>query len=870
MDDIRRKLALIDKQLAGGDFHRRIIDTCPLLFIVVGLISGILIQSKLNLPIAILFAMLIFACIAAVAIFVQRQFYLNRPHIPAYLALLAFLCLGAIRLTTYTRPAANDISSLVNEKTTLATVRGIIVTEPYINRNQQWDFVKFKFSDPTSNFYMKVTEIKTFEGWAKISGTVWTSVNEPVFELKSGDYIQAYCSLGRFAASSNPGQFDMAGYMANRNIFVTVSIESRDGIEIIQPEKPSLLFKISNFLRQKATYALLDGSMPQEPDVALLQALLLGYRKDIDNETYEAFRRTGLLHIISLSGMHFCILISIIWWLCKIAGLLKPARAIICIAASVIFTVIVPSSAPTLRAAIISITFCISIIFRRRPNPINSLCLAAITLLLFRPCQLFEVDWQLSFAAVLGILIFTEIFAAFFKEKIGEHLFSQQHGSFIRQFVKYFAYKLIMLFSVGFAAWLGGAGIMLYHFHTITPLSVLWTVIVSPLVGAIMLTGFFKIILFYIFPTISGILGIAAASLSELFIIIVKWMAKVDMSQMLIGHINPVLIVLYYVTILFTAFAYFRQNYIKQIIVITSMLAIVVFLGFVKWNTTHHKELVVTCLDVGHGQTILAQLPGGGNILFDAGSMYHTNIGKRIVTPFLDYTGIDKLDAVIISHNDTDHINGIPEIAKHCKIAHVYANNAFFTNIAEDSNSVEGFLNQTLNTRNLMVEQLGENPSFGGKAKIKILWPASPEKLNVKLSDNNKSLVTILEFAGRNILLCSDIEQFAQKEILRLNPDLKVDILIAPHHGSASTLEPIFLEKLAPQILICSCGPEQYQSLTGSPAKKQILANIKQTLFTSIDGAISVSIDKKGNMQATCFKDKISVTQSTDTEMNSD
>ena len=859
MDDIRKKLALIDKQLAGGNFHKRIIDACPLFFIAVGLIAGILLQSKLNLTITIWMVMLVPACAMVVVVFFRQQFSNNRPYIPAYLALFAFICFGAIRLTSYHRVNSNDISNFVPAQTTLATIRGIIVTEPYINRNQQWQFAKFQFTDPPSSFYLKVLEVKAVEEWTQVTGTIWTSVNEPVLDLRAGDYIQAYCRLDRFTPPANPGQFDTAKYMANRNIFIAASIsrESPDGIKkIIKKQQPSLFFKIRNFLRQIAATALLDGSAPDEPDVGLLQALLLGYRKNVDSDTYEAFRKTGLLHIISLSGMHFGILIGIVWWLCKTAGLMKPARAAVCIVASVVFTLIIPPNAPALRAAIICFVFCISFLFRRQYNPINTLSLAAIILLLIRPTQLFEPGWQLSFASVLGLLLFCGRLHFFLYEKISGLRWRKKGPKTVVSFRSapvtgpYF----LRLFSTCLTAWLGGAGILLYHFYTINPLTCIWTVIVSPLVGAIMLLGFLKIILFFIFPTISGILGSMATLLSAFFIWIVKKMAEVNISQILIGHISPVPVIFYYLTILFAAFAYIRRPFIKKVIVITAALIMVAHLGVVKWHNTHRDNLLISCLDTGHGQAILTRLPDGGNVLFDAGSMYRSDIGRRIVTPFLDYIGINKLDAVIISHNDIDHINGIPEIAQHCKIEHIYANDAFFTNLAADTNSTEGFLNQTLAMQGHKIERLDNNPAFGGKAKIKILWPATQDNPTQKLSDNDTSLVTLLEFAGRRILLCSDIEQFAQNEILRLYPDLKADVVVLPHHGSVSTLEPDFLEKLGADIMLCSCGQNQYKSINNSPAVERILSNAKKTFFTYSDGAATVSIDKKGNIKSVPFR----------------
>ena len=428
MDDIQRKLALIDKQLTAGpaNLHRQIISTCPLVFVAVGLIVGILIQHTFDLSLPLWLILLALLTVATIFFFIIQQFFSNHHSLltthhyaTVYFALACFVCLGAIRLTSFHQPRSNDIRNFVTNEPKLATIRGLIITEPYIADNPDWAFARFKPTDPTSSFYLKVSEVKTVaegplgrNGWAKATGTVRVQVDEPVLDLKAGDYIQAYCWLDRFKPPTNPGQFDTAKYLARKNVFLAASIKSRNGIEILrfaQNDRWSGAFtKIKSRIRQTATRALLGDLSPAEPSRGLLEALLLGYRRDIDSDTYEAFRKTGLLHFISLSGLHLGILIGIIWWLCKTAGLMKPARAVVCIIAIVIFLLIVPPRAPTLRAAIICCVFCVSFFFRRHPNPINALSLAAIILLLIRPTQLFEAGWQLSFATVLGILLFAE------------------------------------------------------------------------------------------------------------------------------------------------------------------------------------------------------------------------------------------------------------------------------------------------------------------------------------------------------------------------------------------------------------------------------------------------------------------------------
>ncbi|MCP4610549.1 MAG: DNA internalization-related competence protein ComEC/Rec2 [Planctomycetes bacterium] len=855
MDEIQRKLAQIDRQLTGINLHKRIITTCPFVFVATGLIVGILLQSILLEPQLLwLWLILLSLCLPAAVLFfvIQTKGKLSdyTPVLLSYTALVCFLCLGSIRLISFHQPKPNDIRNLLADESKLAVIRGMIMTEPYINKNQNWKFARFKPGGPSSSCYLKVREVESTDGWAKVTGTVRVYVSEPVLDLKAGNSIQAYCQLDRFSPPTSPGQFDTAKYLARKNIFVAAFVKSRDGIKLLQSAPAPLFTKLKNRIRQSASRALLDTLSPEESNRGLLEALLLGYRGNIDSKTYMAFRKTGLLHFISLSGMHLGILIGMVWWLCKTAGLMKPARAVICLIALAVFLLIVPPRAPTIRAAIICCVFCVSILFCRHSNPVNTLSLAVIILLLIRPTHLFEAGWQLSFAAVLAIVLFSDRIYFFISEKITD--LSRRKK---KQKTKLFFYVisksgtyLLRLFSVGLAAWLGGAGILLYHFYTITPLASIWTLLVFPFVSLILILGYLKIILFFLLPTLSTVLGAIVAILSNWFIWIVELIAKLDMSQILIGHIPLTLIIFYYCIIIFTGFVYFRRHLMAKKVICTVMfLSLTFFLCAMKWQRAHTSDLIITFLDVGHGQAILARLPGKANVLFDAGSRSRSDIGSRVVNPFLDYNGINKIDAIFISHNDTDHINGIPEVIEHCKVGCVYTNNNFLGRT--ELEGTEKYLSDYLIEKDQTIKSLFDELNLSSSANLQILWPNEEASQNKDLGDNDKSQVSLIEFAGKKILLCSDIEKYAQRELLRLYPDLKADIVFVPHHGSISTLEDDFLRKLDPDILIYSCDRTQYER------QSRIIKKYDSTesLYTSKHGTINVCIDRNGLVSTKTF-----------------
>jgi len=426
---------------------------------------------------------------------------------------------------------------------------------------------------------------------------------------------------------------------------------------------------------------------------------------------------------------------------------------------------------------------------------------------------------------------------------------------------------MIQLFSAGTAAWLGKAGILLYHFYTITPLASVWTVLATLPVTGILILGLLKILVSWLLPTLGLVLAMILSLLADLFIWIVRAAAAVDFSSTLTGHVPLALVLLYYVLILFGAFVFLRRSALKRALCTGMALVLLGSLGIMKWQRTHRDHLSLTCLNVGHGQAVLVQLPGTANILFDAGSMDASDIGTQAVLPYLDYIGIDRLHAVILSHHDIDHINGVPEVVDRRRIGHVYADDPFLARA--DSAETARFLLEHLETEAVRVDRIPQ-PLPIGQTQIEAPWP--PDDLATEqLEDNDAALVCLIEFAGRKVLLCSDIEKPAQQQIMSRYPGLKADVVIVPHHGSVRTLDSRFLSQLGARVLLCSCGRQDFNRgrVLGEPrprsvnqipesAAQESAPHMPQAelYLTARDGAVTVCINPDGVVETHTHKSR--------------
>ena len=166
------------------------------------------------------------------------------------------------------------------------------------------------------------------------------------------------------------------------------------------------------------------------------------------------------------------------------------------------------------------------------------------------------------------------------------------------------------------------------------------------------------------------------------------------------------------------------------------------------------------------------------------------------------------------------------------------------------------FLNDYLTKKGLEIKRIEAEINFGSSTKIELLWPNEQNYNNRDLSDNDRSLVSLIRFAGKKILLCSDIEEFAQREIIRLYPNLQADIVVVPHHGSTATLDVKFLEHLNAKVLICSCGKRQYEQTGNGTISMNYFPADAGLFYTPECGAITVSIDRNGAIETKIFARK--------------
>jgi len=823
---------------------QRLTASSPLLLFAAAFIVGICIQFFFVIPIGAVISAAGLALLVFVLSFLLCADTDASIAVSFGAAAVLFVCAGMLRYAAFVTPAPDHLVRLAGQERRLATLEGVIVSDIHHDDRRGWAFAQYFPTPPQSSFYLTAQSIAAPDGWRKTTGLVRVQVAEIARHLRQGDRVRLVCWLDGFDAAVNPGQFDMQAYMHQRGVWLGASVPAADGVEVLAREQSGAIAAWRSRLRTLAGGALFEDADYPDASASLAAALLLGQRGDLDAKTYAAFQRTGLAHFISLSGMHIGILAGSLWGLSRFFGLPKPARAAICLALLLTYGLIVPPRAPTVRAIFLGCFFFSAVIINRPTRPLNTLALSAMVLLIFRPADLFSAGWQLSFITVLGILVFYE--------PIYQRLMSWSVFKAVKVFPKTVIDSravqwilkgtdgFIRLLSVGLSAWLGGVGILLYHFYNITPLSSLWTALTTPLALIILYAGYMKIVLASVFPTAALLCALAVDMGCRAFATAVLLFSKAPLSEIRIGYIPAFWIAVGYAVLTAVRFAP-RRIAPAGLVCLIGLFGL---LGWTKWNCG--DALTLTCLSVGHGQAVHVGFPDGTDWLIDAGSISQKDPGGRTVLPYLRYCGVAALDAILLTHGDMDHLNGLPEVVAGLPTGGVYANAGVFEKAKTSSSA--SYLMQRLTEAEHRLTPIAEIP-LPKNADVRMLWPDDQTAADTSIDDNNKSQVVWIGFGGRSILLCGDVEQYAQNIIMQRFADVRADVVVLPHHGSTVNLNTAFVGHFKPRIVVASCAAGRQANAYAPPPDSGIAA-----FYTPADGAVTVKIKADSALSAIGFK----------------
>ena len=638
---------------------------------------------------------------------------------------------------------------------------------------------------------------------------------------KPGNTVEAEGELSFFEPDRNPGNFDSRFYYQMQNIHARLwsrKISASGDVWKVR----SCLWKLKE--RIKGTFEEAAG----KEHASILSAMLLGDRAGMDGDVKELYQKSGIAHVIAISGLHLSFIgIGVYQFLRRITGSYLAGGFFGMLFLSA-YILMIGLSVSALRALVMFVIRVGADMSGRAYDPLTALSVAAVTAVIWRPLSYYDGGFQLSFGTLLGILLFVP------------------KGEGKKKGTRATAAAIVS----GFFIHLTILPVLLFHYYEFPVYSVFLNIIVIPLMSVILFLALWGSAFFCICPAAGYVCVKICVWVLELYEGLCRLTSQMPCARIVCGRPDMWQIAVYYlvVTWLYILIRYKRNKHIykrKYLVKYISMIAVVMYsfslfiliqgnrVGQLRW-------MEVTMLDVGQGDSIFIRTPEGITCLMDGGSSDIKQIGKYRIEPFLKCRGVGKLDYVFVSHGDADHVNGIEEMIERqllgVKIGCLV--------LPDESVWDEGLKNLAAQAeeKQIQVAVIKKGQKISGKRGM-MLRCIQPGTDYSGETGNAASMVLDLSFGNFDMLLTGDVEGQGEK-LLTEEIQKEYEVLKVAHHGSGNSTGEEFLKKTRSGIALISCG---IHNRYGHPHEETIERLKKEgCIIYSTSGAGAVTVKTNG------------------------
>lgn len=740
----------------------------------------------------------------------------------------------------------DDIVHLTGPRARLVRLRGRLTARPFLRVT-----LPPEGTEPASPFYRSTADLRVEAlfapergEWVPAAGKVRLTVRDRLSGLLPGDRIEVTGWLRRLPPAGNPGQFDFARRERRRGTRALLTTTSADNLTVSR-RAPWPWRGAFHRARSRLTESILDRFGASGP---LLLSLLLGERGYLDIRTRQDLVHTGTMHFLSISGLHVGIVASAVWWMLRLLAVSRRRSALAVLAAVVVYVLLTGLRPGAVRAAVMCAVFCGGVFFARPVSPLNSLALAAWLILCVSPAQLFEAGFQLSFAAVAGI------FAFFAPVRLGLLALLRPQPALLRltragRLRGTVTGALVTLTAVGTSAWLAVAPILAYYFHLVTPYAVPLSLVVFPVVSALVLLGLVYLLLSVSVPGLAWLLVPLVAGLAGLQRGLLRLAAGLPGVVVYVAAPSLLFLVCYYGFWGVVRWGWVgpwlrarrrgdewepegrSRRRVSGYRLLAAGLLLVSLFVVRPVLARRPRGLTLTMLDVGHGLSVVVRMPNGTTLLYDAGGGSPTfDVGERVIAPALWAADVPRLDALVLSHHHWDHTGGVPALLERLPVR-----SCFISRFLAESPPGARILD-ALRERGVPVHEVarGDRIVLDPEVSIRVLNPPRGP-VGRLLSTNEASVALLIEYRGRRVLLLADVTGDWLNQVLR-EVDGPVDVVQVPHHGLPDVNLEQLVHRARPRYALISAAAGERQEA----ARKHLVQAGVATLATYRHGALTI------------------------------
>lgn len=608
--------------------------------------------------------------------------------------------------------------------------------------------------------------------------------------LNWGDQVAVAGRLETEFSVGNPGEFDFGAFLRHQSIAGVLFVPHARAVDV-QLSVPAWhpLAGLSR-LRRAAVGLLQQHVQPAFRPLA--EALLLGNRGHLDPETERDFVFSGTMHLLSISGLHVGVLYV---FLVRVLHLLLVRRRYCLLwglAFCVGYTLLTDLRPSVVRSTLFIVLTVLAQLARRNVRLQTLIGNTALVLVLWTPGVAFDVGAWLSFLAVAALAWAADVpERSASREAPPDSLTWRER---LRELRTTAAARLTLRYRQMFGIALFSMPLVAAQFHVVSLSGVLVNLLLIPLTGGAMISGFLLVGGGLLLPPIAWLPGAVFNGLLSALTFSVEQAAALRLGALSIPDI-PTWFLLVYYGLLATVLLCARR---RVVLGCWSVLAVLVLTGFWRLNQpVTRSELLCTVLSVGHGNAVVVETPDGRTLVFDAGALNRAERTADIVARFLWHQGHRQIDALVISHADLDHYNAVRGLADRMPIGRLLTT-AQWT--ASPAQPVQELL-RDLQRRAIDVRQVCDGDSLQlGDVRVQFQQAVPPA--GEQWADNELSLVARVTYAGRSVTLPGDLEQ--RGEQLLADRLLPADVLVSPHHGSRTSNTALIARTLAPQAVVVS------------------------------------------------------------------